>query len=107
MPERTEHRNESVRVLDLVVVDSNMTSWLDSHDFVDCEIVGPVVLMFAGDHIAFEESTLDVQQFWRLDAGRGYAGGVGMRNCRFHRCSFRDVGIAAPPQVLAQFGVAI
>lgn len=102
MAERTQHHNESVRLLDLVAVDANMTSWLSDHEFTDCEIVGPAVLILAED-VAFRENSMSPAQFWEIRLGRPYTGGIGTRNCQFLRCSFRDVGIAADRATIESF----
>jgi hypothetical protein len=100
----TIHRQQSVSPLDLAEPDEYMHTWLKNHEFYDCEITGPVVFWFPGDH-RFTDCRFTRDQMWEIDGDRPYRGAIAINNCIFERCTFRgDVGIAAPAELLDQFG---
>jgi hypothetical protein len=62
--------------------------------FLDCVIQGPGVMILGRD-VALRYSMFeDPAQFWPLEDGRGYLGGIVATQCYFERCSFIGLGIA-------------
>jgi len=93
-------------VRDHIVRDASNYPWLEDFELDSCEVVGPAVLMWAGDGISFDRNTMSSAMFWpidELDAHRTYVGGIGIRRITFRSCTFRDIGIAAARENIDSF----
>lgn len=98
------YSGETVRLTDLVLSDQPS---IDGVTFEDCRIEGPAVMVFE----PYSGTTLSdcdlggepVGLFWHIPAERDYViGGLFVRNCRFHRCTFHGVGMAGHDEFLNQ-----
>lgn len=94
------YRNKTVRILDLLEPDEH-PSFLEDLEFFNCTIVGPAVLLLT-ERVTLRANHVATEQLWPLDR-RAYIGGIGVRDCTFDECTFLDVGLGAPHDVIQQF----
>ena len=76
---------------------------LANHDFEDCEIIGPAVLLpldrFQMYDCDLGGSAMGV--LWELPPQRSeIIGAIGLKDCSFRNCRFRGVGFAGHPEVI-------
>ncbi len=96
------YENQAIRITDLAVTEPLIR---DAH-FKNCVIHGPAVLApLSGTQ--FIESTFegDLEAvLWEIAPGReNIIGGIGLVNCLFVHCRFSGIGLAGPPEAIAQF----
>lgn len=106
MPPLTGDRRFQDDIVRIATLTVNNTT-IDGYAFVNCRIIGPAVLAFLQNvtvtHSGFDAPGLDAV-FWVVPPERGVVVGVvGVSNCLFSRCTFEGIGIAGPPELLAQF----
>jgi hypothetical protein len=86
---------------------TNTNNMLDGHNFLDCTIVGPAVLLLLHD-CSFSECRFESPQVvWPLDTGRAYFGAIGMQNCSFTNCRFERIGIGVDRATADKFTEAL
>ena len=73
--------------------------------FEDCEIVGPAVLCHLEGPVVFENcrhfAPLLNAVLWTIPESQlAGIGGVVLKHCTFHRCLFRQIGLAGKNQIL-------
>ncbi|SRR6266567_4044796 len=90
------------RLVDLIDADPPM---LDRVTFVNCVLKGPAVLMMQGCTLTDTNlggPTPDAV-LWELPWGRSVVvGAILAKRCIFRKCEFRGVGLAGPPDFIAQ-----
>lgn len=95
------HENQVIRIADLVV--TKRPPMLVDQAFVNCELVGPAVLVVL-DGCSFEHSSLPGPgALWQIDEDREYIGGIGVERCLFRQVAFRDVGLAGAADFVQRF----
>lgn len=88
----------------LGLVPHSNPAWLRNYDFEGCDILGPVVLLLAGERVSFIGCTMASSAFWPIDDGeRFFDGGVGLDGVTFTNCTFQGVGIAGPRELIDSF----
>jgi hypothetical protein len=96
------HEGEVIRIA-LLAGDDGV---IRNSTFERCDIKGPAVIIPQGE-CAFEHNRLDGDEegiFWEIGPDRQTAlGAIAVVNCRFTGCHFMNVGIAGPPELIAQF----
>jgi hypothetical protein len=102
IPRDRTFQNRSVKVTEIETVGPD-SALLQELIFEDCLIQGPVVIMPLGTPAFVECEFESPHIFWVVTTDRPYFGVVGMRDCRFERCRFVSVGIAASQEVIDQF----
>jgi hypothetical protein len=83
---------------------------IEEAEFTDCDLLGPAVVLV--DETTVSEcgwgGTPD-SVFWPVREGRSIMGSLRLYRCVFKRCQFRNIGIVATPDDVAQmrreFGV--
>lgn len=96
-------RDEVVRLTSLTVT-SNV---LDGYTFSNCQIIGPAVLAILDNneiaHCSFSGSIDAIM--WVVDPVERpmVVGAVGVANCTFSGCDFREVGFAGPLELKQAF----
>jgi hypothetical protein len=98
----TRHEDELVRTTELATVNDVLTD----HEFVNCEIVGPAILVpLAG--VEFIDSVFEGDpeaMLWEIPEYRTRViGGIGLQRCRFRGCRFSRIGFAGPPDFVKAF----
>lgn len=103
------HRGETVRIFDLLKGGPNLEgTQLDGHDFEDCEIQGPAVVIPKGG-LGFVDCTINEKIGMVLipvDPAAypdGIVGVIAVRDCRFRRCRFQLVSFLADPLTIEEF----
>lgn len=92
------HKDKVVRITDHV--EPGWPAMLIGHEFQDCVIRGPAVLLLSGPELAFDGCELSSEMFWEVQTDRAYIGGIGLERCRFRGCTFEGVGIAADRETI-------
>jgi hypothetical protein len=105
-PGTNEYRNQTIRIVDLVVIDDV----IQGQRFENCTIVGPAVLALMGrvtlTHCFFDAPTADAL-FWPVPPERGQVlGAIGVRDTEFYSCRFQRIGFAGPPELRESFAHA-
>ena len=79
---------------------------LEGWTFVDCHIRGPMVLIFLDTKTTLDASNLSgthEQVLWVISPERRTVwGALGLRDCRFEKCTFLNVGFAGRPDWIAR-----
>lgn len=101
------YQDEVIRIAELTV----NTSLIEDSEFVNCRIIGPAILGLLGgvtiSYSTWVSPSLDAM-FWPVPPERNpVIGVVGVRNCTFSNCRFEEIGVAAPPEMRAQFEAGI
>jgi hypothetical protein len=81
---------------------------IEDATFTDCDLVGPAVVML--DDTTVSESTWGGTAdsiFWPVPEGREVMGSLRLYQCVFRRCTFRNIGIVAVPDDIAQMRTEI
>lgn len=95
------HENQIIRVADLVV--TKMPPLLVDQAFINCQLIGPAVLMVLDDN-TFEEFGLEGPgALWQLDDGREYIGGIGLQGCLIRQCKLTGIGLAGNAVFVQKF----
>jgi hypothetical protein len=101
-PADDHYRNLLMRISDLAVTDD----FIDGITFENCQIVGPAVLLPL-ENCTFRSNTFEGDEeaiLWELRPPRTRVLGViALRSCVFVGCRFTRIGIAGPPELIAQF----
>lgn len=91
------YRWQTVRIADVPLGDDQC---IENVTFEDCVIVGLAVLS-PGSELEIRDCIFNgPQQFIPVPAGRGVAGTFGLRNVKFIRSRFKDIGFIAYPNFL-------
>jgi hypothetical protein len=87
------------------IADEAQNSWIVGQTFEEKEIVGPAVLVPAGE-FNFEDNAIPgpIEHFVWLLPDHPIFGPIGVRDCTFRRCTFQpSVGIAGDQQLVERF----
>ena len=74
---------------------------VEDEEFEGCTFVGPGVLLFIGG-VQFYDNSIDQDALWVVNTDRGYQGAIAVRNCRFTKCNFINVGLATDEAFVRQ-----
>jgi hypothetical protein len=91
-----EYKDQVVELSRLAV----NSTLLEDLTFVGCQIVGPAVVVPLED-VQLIDCSWDAPNekalFWIIDDDRSeLVGAIGLRNCIFTACNFRDIGLGVP-----------
>lgn len=102
----TSDNNYTDRVVRLTELVSPDDPKLEGFTFIGCHVGGPAVLVAQGSTFIgcnLGGPTLDAV-LWEIAPSRPMVVGVVLAlNCHFERCTFRNVGLAGPPDFIDQF----
>ena len=101
MPDQSIHRDETIRIVDLVTA----PPMIEFTTFENCHIVGPAVLLFLGGMEASNCTWIGTADsvLWEIPPDRDWiVGAIGLRDTRFEGCTFEGVGIAGYRQFIEQ-----
>ena len=93
------HRNEEIWLPELAGRDGV----IDGQHFEDCHVMGPSVIVVQGDFRLLEsEIEGEPEAFlWEIPADRERVfGAILVKDCTFEDCTFTNVGIAGPPEII-------
>jgi len=71
--------------------------------FTDCQITGPAVLVVQGDFSLVNSEILGNPDayLWEIPPNRSrVVGAILVKDCKFERCTFKNVGWAGPPEFI-------
>jgi hypothetical protein len=96
---RYSYSGERIRLAQ--IADDEAT--IEEAEFTDCDLLGPAVVLV--DETTVSEcgwgGTSD-SVFWPVPDGREVMGALRLYRCIFKRCQFRNIGIVATPDDVAQ-----
>ncbi len=99
-------RNDVIRLSELAGDDGI----IDGHHFEDRHIKGPAVIVVQGDFSLLEnEIKGDPDAFlWEISPERERVlGAILVKDCTFEGCTFTNVGIAGPPEVIERIRASL